>query len=73
METAVRKPYFERKWVVDNLFDDRSPDGRRELREPGGNQAGWSLRCLGDRYTCDAETVRKPLRAAGVQLRPRNG
>jgi hypothetical protein len=32
-------------------------------------QAGWSLKQLGAEFDCDAETVRKALRAAGVQMR----
>ena len=32
-------------------------------------QSGWSLKQLGALFGCDAETVRKTLQAAGVELR----
>jgi len=32
-------------------------------------QVGWSLKRLGAEFDCEAETVRKLLRAAGVQMR----
>jgi hypothetical protein len=36
-------------------------------------QAGASLKSVGERYGCDAETVRQALIGAGVQMRPRRG
>jgi hypothetical protein len=34
---------------------------------------GWSLARVGEHFAVDGETVRRPLRAAGVTLRPRRG
>jgi DNA-directed RNA polymerase specialized sigma24 family protein len=36
-------------------------------------QSGLSLRAVGAEVGCDAETVRKALKAAGIRIRPRNG
>jgi hypothetical protein len=36
-------------------------------------EAGWSLKQIGNKSDCDAETVRKALKAAGVQMRSPNG
>jgi hypothetical protein len=35
--------------------------------------AGWSLKKLGAAYDCDAETIRKALRAAGISRRSPHG
>lgn len=36
-------------------------------------ESGLSLRAVGAELGCDAKTVRKALKAAGVAIRPRNG
>ena len=36
-------------------------------------ELGWSLKQIGNHYDCDAETVRKALKAARVVMRSPNG
>ena len=74
--TALMARYGLGKGTVLSLLPEHGVKTRRQGLSAGDlppaielYKAGWSLQRLGERFSCDAETVRKRLRRVGVQRR----